>query len=197
MADNSPKAHPEPPDDFYERSLPITEVNQSAYRLNRANYSSAIYYDRSGQGRFESKNVRVLYLGATIEAAFIETFDRRLGIRYVSREFIQSRNLFSIDSNRPLQLVDLYGSGLAKLGADSELTSDRNYQLSRSWSEAIYLHPSKVDGIRYLSRHDNTRLCWGLFERDYRLKEQNLGNLINFDEETFLQILDRYEFGSD
>ena len=77
------------------------------------------------------------------------------------------------------------------------MTSGRNYQLSRSWSEAIYLHPLKVDGIRYLSRHDNTQLCWGLFERDYQLKEQNLGNLINFDEETFLQILDRYEFGSD
>ena len=105
--------------------------------------------------------------------------------------------MFSIDSNCPLQLVDIYGSGLAKLGADSELSSGRNYQLSRSWSEAIYLHTLKVDGIRYLSRHDNTRLCWGLFERDYRLKEQNLGNLIDFDEEKFLQILDRYEFGSD
>ena len=74
----------------YRRAL-----DRQGYRpvvgASRGNYSSAIYYDRSG----ERKNVRVLYLGETIEAAFIETFGRRLGIRYISREFIQSRNLCS------------------------------------------------------------------------------------------------------
>ena len=63
--------------------------------------------------------------------------------------------------------------------------------------EYVTLHPQKVDGIRYLSRHDNSQLCWGLFDRDYRLEEQNLGNLIDHDELMLLSYLDRYEFGSD
>lgn len=198
MAAKHPESHPYPPDNFNEQSLPVTTVVQQAYRLNQTRYNSSIHYDQSGMGRFEvPERLGILYLGETIEAAFIETFGRKLGTRFVSREFIRSRNLFLIQSDRPLQLVNLYGSGLAKLGADSELSSGRNYELSRSWSEAIYLHPQQVDGIRYLSRHDNTQLCWGLFERDYWLVEQNLSNLIEYDELKLLQILDRYEFGFD
>lgn len=195
---NNLNSHPKPPENFNELSLPLAYLDSIAYRLNSVNYTSAIHYDHSGKGRFENSNVGVLYLGETVEAAFIETFGRRLGVKYISREFIQSRNLYSIHSDRPLKLVDLFGAGLVKLGADSEISSGRNYRLSRSWSEAIYYHPQQVDGIRYLSRHDNTQLCWGLFPRlDYQLEEKNLGSLIDYDEQKFLEILDRYEFGSD
>ena len=195
---NKPHPHPEPPANFNKLHLPVSQLDRLVYRLNPANYDSAIYYDRSGLGRFESSDVAVLYLGETIEAAFIETFGRRLGVKYVSRQLVRSRNLFSIHSDRPLKLVDLFGAGLVKLGADSELSSGRNYFLSQSWSQAIYHHPQQVDGIRYLSRHDNTKLCWGLFPRsDYLLEEQNLGDLIDHNEQKFLEILDRYEFGSD
>lgn len=198
MVNNYPKPHPAPPKLFHQLSLPVSQVQQVGFRLNKAHHNSAIYFDRSGMGRFDIQNtLGVLYLAETLPGAFIETFGRRLGVSYVSREFIRTRNLFAVESDRPLQLVDLYGSGLAKLGADSELTSGRNYQLSRSWSRAIYEHPQQVDGIRFFSRHDNTQLCWGLFERDYQLQEQNLGNLIEYDENRLLEILDLYEFGSD
>lgn len=157
-----PHPHPEPPENFDSLSLPISRIdNVIAYRLNPAGYDSAIYYDRSSRGRFENSDLGVLYLGETIEAAFIETFGRRLGVRYISREFTRTRNLFSVESNRPLRLVDMFGSGLVKLGADSEVTSSRDYQLSRNWSRAIYHHPERIDGIRYLSRHDNTQQSLG------------------------------------
>jgi hypothetical protein len=199
MESKLPDSHPYPPSDFNEQNLPVSYREGLFYRLNPASYASAIYYDVSGMGRFDLKNkLGVLYLGESIEAAFIESFGRVLGQRYVSREFVKSRNLFTLKSDRPLQLLNLYGAGLSKLGADSELSSSRDYALSRAWSQAIYNHSQQVDGILYLSRHDNTRLCCGLFNRgDYQLIEQNLGDLISYDEQRFYQILDLYEFGTD
>jgi hypothetical protein len=192
-------SHPEPPFDFEQQVLPVTLESGLFYRLNPASYASAIYYDDSGCGRFDLKGqLGVLYLGKTIEAAFIETFGRNLGQRFVSRDMIKTRSLFAIESDRPLQLLQLYGAGLAKLGVDSELSSGRDYRLPRLWCEAIYSHPQQVDGILYLSRHDNTQLCCGLFERTtYRLREGNLGDLLSYDRQKFFEILDRYAFGTD
>lgn len=194
-----PDSHPYPPANFKDLYLPVSFITSEFYRLNPANYPSAIYFDQSGMGRFDFKNnLGVLYLGESIEAAFIECFGRELGVRFVSHELVKSRNLFSIVSNRPLQLVDLYGAGLPKLGADSELSSGRDYNLSRAWCQAIYEHPQQVDGIRYFSRHDNTRLCCGLFERtNHQLKEQNLRDLLSYNSQKFYEILDLYKFGTD
>jgi hypothetical protein len=207
-------SHPEPPLDFERQVLPVTLESGLFYRLNPAGYASAIYYDASGCGRFDLKGqLGVLYLGKTIEAAFIETFGRNLGEglsppskggactprqRFVSRDMIKTRSLFAIESDRPLKLLQLYGAGLAKLGVDSELSSGRKYRLPRLWCEAIYSHPQQVDGIYYMSRHDNTQLCCGLFDRgSYRLRENNLGNLLSYDRQKFFEILDRYGFGTD
>lgn len=192
-------SHPEPPLDFERQVLPVTLESGLFYRLNPAGYASAIYYDASGCGRFDLKGqLGVLYLGKTIEAAFIETFGRNLGQRFVSRDIIKTRSLFAIESDRPLKLLQLYGAGLAKLGVDSELSSGREYRLPRLWCEAIYSHPQQVDGIYYMSRHDNTQLCCGLFERrSYRLSENNWGNLLSYDRQKFFEILDRYGFGTD
>ena len=192
-------SHPEPPLDFERQVLPVTLESGLFYRLNPAGYASAIYYDASGCGRFDIKGqLGVLYLGKTIEAAFIETFGRNLGQRFVSRDMIKTRSLFAIESDRPLKLLQLYGAGLAKLGVDSELSSGRKYRLPRLWCEAIYSHPQQVDGIYYMSRHDNTQLCCGLFNRgSYRLSENNLGNLLSYDRQKFFEILDLYGFGTD
>ena len=194
-----PNPHPLPTKNFDRVQLPISKIdNQTYYRLNPVNYTSAIYFDRSGRGRYDSPSVAygICYLGESLEAAFIECFGRQLGVRFLSQEFIKTRNLFTIKSNKPLTLVDLFGSGLSKIGADSRLTGGNNYQLSRSWAEAIYHHPQQVDGIRYYSRHDNTQLCCGLFERNSQwFTEQNQGNLVDADSFGLAEILKRYDYG--
>ena len=190
--------HPLPPENFNRLQLPLSYNNGSDYyRLNRVDFNSAIYFDRSGEGRFDGakQSYGICYLGETIEAAFIECFGRELGIRFLSQEFIKSRNLFIVGSKRELKLVDLFGSGLAKLGADKRLTGG-DYDLSRQWAKAIYQHPERVDGIRYYSRHDDTQLCCGLFDRIVRqLQEKNTGNLIESDANRLANILNRYDFG--
>lgn len=190
--------HPLPPENFNQLQLPLSYNNGSDYyRLNRVDYNSAIYFDRSGEGRFDGQeqSYGICYLGETIEAAFIECFGRELGIKFLTQEFIKSRNLFIIGSKRQLKLVDLFGSGLAKLGADKRLTGG-DYDLSRQWAEAIYQHPERVDGIRYYSRHDDTQLCCGLFDRStHELQSKNMGNLIESDANRLANILNRYDFG--
>lgn len=202
---NALPTHPLPPNNFNSLKLPITKEKKTYYRLNPASYGSAIYFDceasrrhRSGRGRFDSRNASygICYLGETIEVTFIESFGRQLGVNFISQDLIKTRNLFSIESGRSLVLLDLFGSGLTKLGVDSRLTSGGDYAVSRAWCEAIYHHPLQVDGIRYFSRHDNTRLCCGLFERSkLQLEEKNLGNLIDFDVTKFAEILEIYDYG--
>ena len=208
--------HPLPPENFNQLKLPLSYNHGfDYYRLNRVGYNSAIYFDAAhtrrssppattrrrkpprGEGRFDGakQSYGICYLGETIEAAFIECFGRELGIKFLTQEFIKSRNLFIINSERQLKLVDLFGSGLAKLGADKRLTGG-DYDLSRQWAEAIYQHPERVDGIRYYSRHDDTQLCCGLFDRSiHQLQEKNTGNLIESDANRLANILNRYDFG--
>ena len=193
------KPHPPPPEDFNSLTLPVSTVSKrDYYRLNNSSYDSAIYFDKSGDGRFDEPSLSygICYVGESLEAAFIECFGRDLGIRFVSEELLRMRNLFVINNERELKLVNLFGSGLAQLGMDSRVTGGGDYELSRSWSEAIYNHPDRVDGIRYYSRHDNTRLCCGLFDRTSSvLKENNQGNLIDNYTERLADLLDLYKFG--
>ncbi|MBE9047836.1 RES family NAD+ phosphorylase [Pleurocapsales cyanobacterium LEGE 10410] len=113
----------------------------------------------------------------------------------VAEADLRNRNLFELASDRQLTLVDLWGSGLVKIGADARITSGSDYKLSRAWAEAIYLHLLKVDGIRYYSRHDNTQLCCGLFDRtSAHLKEQNEGNIVDNNPRLLADILERYDY---
>ena len=190
-------AHPLPTADFQQRVLPITECQTTWYRLNPSNYDSALYFDRSGMGRYDgsSQSYGILYVAEAVEGAFIESFGRSHGAKGVAEADLRNRSLFEIESNRQLTLVDLWGSGLVKIGADARITSGSDYELSRAWAEAIYLHPSKVDGLRYYSRHDNTQLCCGLFDRtSVHLKEQNKGNIVDSNPRLLANILERYDY---
>lgn len=187
-----------PPQDFPLRDLPVTESKITWYRLNPARFQSALYFDASGLGRYDGPNLsyKILYVAETVQSAFIECFGRTHGAKGVAEEDLRNRNLFEITSQKPLRLVDLFGAGLVKIGADARITCGSDYQLCRTWAEAIYLHPNKVDGIRYYSRHDNTQICCGLFERaSSYLKEENQGNLVTRNPRLLANILSNYDYG--
>lgn len=190
--------HPFPPQNFQQIELPTTQQQIDWYRLNPASYKSALFFDRSGRGRFDATDIGygICYVGETIKVTFIECFGRKLGEKFVTQEFLKSRNLFQIKSTRELCLVNLWGESLAKLGCDSRITSGADYSVSRAWVKAIYHHPLQVDGIRYFSRHDNSRLCCGLFDRAKdNLVEDNLGNLVDNHTEKLAEILNIYDYG--
>ena len=190
--------YPLPPSDFQQRTLSIQTQKITLYRLNQASYKSAIYFDRSGMGRYDSpqQSYGILYTAESVRGAFIESFGRVRGKLGVAIADLKSRNLFEIKSERELNLVNLWGDGLVKMGADSSITSGINYEIARIWGEHIYLHPQKVDGIFYLSRHDNTQMCCGIFDRVRdSLTEKNTGNLYDSHAELLGDILDCYDYG--
>lgn len=193
---NDLENHPLPPDDFSQQILSTSEYSQPWYRLNPAGFDSAIYFDRSGKGRFDSPQASygILYAAQYERGAFIETFGRTLGVRTVSQIALQQRNLFTVMSVRPLVMVDIWGANLTKLGVDARVSSGA-YEVSRAWVQAIYNHPQKVDGICYHSRHDDTEICCGLFDRTIEvLKEVNLGNLIEQNSRLLAEILKYYSY---
>jgi hypothetical protein len=197
--------HPSPPEDFRSRELPTVSSKGTWYRLNDRDFTSSLYFDRSGSGRFDSpaQGYGILYVGADVYASWIECYGRTHGTKGVSEIVLRQRNLFAIDSQRELVFADVTGNGLVKMGADARLSSG-SYVAARQWAQAIYDHPQVVDGIRYRSRHDDERYCYGIFDRlaspsvnrcADELLEKNLGNLVESNPKLLAEILNFYDYG--
>jgi RES domain len=189
--------HPSPPADFRSRELPTVCSKGTWYRLNDRDFPSSLYFDRSGSGRFDSpaQGYGILYVGADPYASWIECYGRTHGAKGVSEIVLKQRNLFTIDSQRELVFADVTGNGLVKMGADARLSSG-SYVAARQWAQAIYDHPQAVDGIRYRSRHDDERYCYGIFDRCAdELQEKNLGNLLESNPKLLAEILSCYDYG--
>jgi RES domain len=189
--------HPSPQADFKTRNLPVVCTQETFYRLNAQDFSSSLYFDRTGEGRFDSpgQGYGILYVGADVYASWIECYGRTHGSKGVSEIALRQRNLFAIDSQRALLFADVTGNGLVKIGADARLSSG-SYVVARQWAQAIYDHPQNVDGIRYRSRHDDDRYCYGIFDRCAAdLRETNLGNLLDENPQLLAKILAQYDYG--
>ncbi|NJM00325.1 MAG: RES family NAD+ phosphorylase [Synechococcaceae cyanobacterium RM1_1_27] len=190
-------AHPDPPSDFQSRILPVVRSMRPFFRLNSIRHPSALYFDRSGEGRFygAAQGYGILYVGEDEFVPFIESFGRVHSRQIVEEKILKQRYLAQFDSDRPLQLVDLTGSGLVKIRSDARLTSG-SYEMAPRWAKAIFNHPQGVDGIKYLSRLDNTRACFGLFDRvSSHLQETNLGTLLDQHQTLLAKILNHYGYG--
>ena len=137
----------------------------------------------------------MLYVAGDFHGAFIETFGRLLGARGITTHRLAARTFAEVAQNRPLQLVDLTGPGLAHVGADNRLASG-SYDLSQRWALAFYEHPDQPDGILYRSRHDPSRLCAAIFDRAAdALTAASLGSLADPHNAMLLaDLLDAYEF---
>jgi len=189
--------HPLPPVDFATLQLPILESTGPWYRLNLARYASALYFDRTGGGRFDGpqQSYGILYVGEDIFGPFIESFGRNYGKVAITSGDLEKRYLAQFASVQPLRLANLCGAGLPRIGADNRINNGENYGISRQWAQAIWQHPATVDGIRYRSRHDPDRILCGLFDRaKENLQENKLGTLLE-DPQTLAAILDTYNFG--
>jgi len=61
-------------------------------------------------------------------------------------------------------LVDLTGSGLARLGTDERLCAG-DHGVTQQWTLALWAHPSHPDGLLYRARHDPSRYSLALYDR--------------------------------
>jgi hypothetical protein len=191
-----PEPHPDPPADIELRRLPLYEARGPWVRSHALRHGP-LFFGRTGVNGFDAPSLQygVLYLAADVHGAFIETFGRQLGVRRLHMARLATRIFTQVAQNRPLQLVDLTGSGLSPIGADSRLTSG-SYHLSQRWALAFHEHPDLPDGLLYRSRHDPSRFCAAIFDRAASaLTATSLGSLADAHNAALLaDLLDTYEY---
>lgn len=116
--------------------------------------------------RFDSASGRfgVLYVGLGRAGALAETLLRNPQRLMVGTAEITVRAATELTCRRAVRVVKLYGAGLQIVGTDNAISTGP-YEPCGLWSDALWDHPDKPDGIAYQSRHDSTELCVALFER--------------------------------
>jgi hypothetical protein len=177
--------------------LPIVASNDSWLRIHRVEHGP-LFFGRTCSNRFDAPGGEfgVLYVGATTDAALIETFGHATGDNFVQRSELLLRGISVIGSTAQLKLVDLTGPGLARIGADERLCSG-SQQLARRWSAALYSHSINPDGLLFRARHDPSQMCAAFFDRaEPHLVIRKTTRLSDaaFEDE-LLEFLLKYDFG--
>jgi hypothetical protein len=201
-----PELHPKP--DLIDSIVLPIHITKAEFRLFRIHKSrrGAIHFDcRSGfdGNRFNAPNGEygVMYAGFDSHVAFRETA-RVYCFTPIAQDFLELNCLSIVYPQRDLRLVDLTGSGLTQIGADARLTTG-TYSLSQLWSQALYNHDDKVDGLYYRSRYDPSRFCVALYNgrlsrEEFREERITRDNLLDRSFEVELQqILNEYGYERD
>ncbi len=121
-------------------------------------------------GRFDSLDgsYAYLYAGDSPAAAVAETLCRNLPVnqspRLIPHAQITGRVLSELRTTRAVRVVDLTGTGTARINAQVWLTKcdPSGYLHTRRWAAAILAANPDVDGIAFRPRHDENTLSWML-----------------------------------
>jgi hypothetical protein len=127
-----------------------------------------IFFDRSLGGRLNAPDgsFGVLYVAKHQRGAFAETFLRTPGRTLLPYDVILAKSHAAIELTEKLQVVRLYGPGLATIGCTAQVThGPLPYDLPQAWSKALHDHPRRPDGIAYRSRHDDDQIAYAIFDR--------------------------------
>jgi hypothetical protein len=177
MASRSP---PSPPDHLDRIDLPVVSIDPASllrlFPLGR----QAVHFRvaRKGQRayRFDAPDGEfgVMYCAFSLEVCFAETLLRTRAYQtpadqptLIDESELRTKGIarFGGEAGQRLALADLTGSGLARLHVDGSISTTTRYTVPRQWSLALWKHPKRVDGIRYVSRFMNSQLAVALFDR--------------------------------
>lgn len=154
-------------------------------RLNLDTHSSALYFGRRAEFRFDSPDGQfgVLYAAEAVDTAFAETFGHDVAevhglgeVKFIGTGDLDSRRLFEFTATKSLQLADFTGAGLVTLNLDADFVASKDYGQPQAIAKALY--EAGFQGIRYHSRALPSGVAYALFDnaRDC-LTEENLGKL--------------------
>jgi len=149
--------------------LPIDTVPQARvwYRVHRAAHGPVHFGPRNPPGNRYDDPACVfgtLYVGETLEVAFVETMLRNPKLRMVALTEVAAKRWATIQASRDLRLVDFCGPGLSAVGTTGVVNTG-SYRVSQAWAAALHGHPNAPDGILYLSRHNPSLRCAAIFDR--------------------------------
>ena len=106
----------------------------------------------------------MLYAAREFEGAFVETILRNPQLVFVSWNYVTLRCVTELAFGRDLRLVDMHGRGLSRIGTTNAISTGP-YAPCWAWSDYLYSHRGKPDGIAYASRHNPLQICCVIFER--------------------------------
>jgi len=154
-------------------SLPLKPFSAGAAwtRIHKNTLDPAFFGPPAGSppvNRFDAPagEYHVLYVGLSFSAAFVETMIRLPQLPYLERSALEERSASVLKNSLDLQLIDLRGGGLSRIGADNRLTTG-SYFIAGQWALKLWEHPSNADGILYRSRQDPKLVCAALFDRPH------------------------------
>ncbi len=159
-----------PSPDFANQALAIEHVEPTTLVRVTRYPDTEPYFGKTGGNRFDDslRGFGVCYAGQELLVAFAETILHDalpFGGEYrVAEEKLADRHVVSF-YGEPLDLANLTGPALKRLGGTNEISAEVPYNTPQLWSRAVYEHPSNADGLIYVSRHINTRVAFALFER--------------------------------
>jgi hypothetical protein len=91
---------------------------------------------------------------------------RNPGRTLIDTDLLKRKGYTRLTIGRDLTLIRLAGPGLARLGATAEVShGGLPYAVPQAWSQALFRHPVGADGIAYHAGHDDSQLCYALFDR--------------------------------
>lgn len=189
---------PLPPADLNSRLPEMVELpaGQEIHRFYTSRWDP-IFFDRSLDGRFNAPDgsYGVLYAAREIDGAFAETFLRMPGRTLIDTDLLKRKAYVRLRVERDLNVIRLAGPGLARVGATAEVAHvGLPYDVPHAWSLALSGHPVGADGIAYHARHDDTELCYALFERAADAVSEAEREL-DIDQDWFWRIAERYGVG--
>lgn len=175
MANKGAHQAPLPPADLHLRHIPEKQLNLAAvdlFRIHR-NIHNPIFYNRkaTSEMRFRWDSAidafGVLYAAPELVTCLAEAVIRTKlqGSLLIEEQELEERvySRFRCATQPVLKLVDLT-IDLFAIGADMQICSTNSYDVPNRWSDALFTHPSKFDGIYYASRYTN-RPAVAIFDR--------------------------------
>jgi len=116
--------------------------------------------------RFDAPNreYRTMYSAHALKGAFVETVLRKAD-RIIGRAAVDKLGWSEITCKRELKVLKLHDNGLIFHGVTGDVCAGDDYQEPRRFAVSVHQHVAGVDGLAYRSRHNNSELCYALFDR--------------------------------
>jgi hypothetical protein len=142
--------------------------------------------------------IPTMYCASTFSGALMETVFHDVPyqeyFKLVYKSELVDRVHTTLTTNQPIKVVELSTKALRKLGVKPEhlVTSEKsNYEYSRSVAKEIFDKNPDIQGLKWVSRQDNTSIAFMLFGNRFAATPFNiLGRGISLIDEEFKQVIE-------
>ena len=165
---------------FAKDGTPYDPINFSASPANRFDNPAGAF--------------RVLYAAASEDCCFAECFLRGQNATLLSLSTLRRYGYVQLALASDLNILHLHGAGLARLGANAEISSSpKPYDAPQAWSAAIHAAFPDIHGLAYRSRHDNDHVAYAIFDRVHLIGVADRHD--DLDTDDFWRMAERYSVG--